>query len=166
MNTGPSGPESSEASGSMPVLLGTMMRSAIPRMPQNDDAEDPSATGRGSDGPAPVSAGMSSRGASPLSVRTMLRTSETIRIRQGARTRHILPVQVDRNCTSTPSQCETPTTSPWMSPESEATTCTEPLVGSSAMESPMSVYVYAPPDSDTPTILCVTTMASCDAGWM
>lgn len=69
----------------------------------------------------------------------MLLTSETIRMKHGIRIRTALPVHVERNCTSTPSQWETPTASPITSPESEVTTWTDPLVGSSAMESPFRV---------------------------
>lgn len=71
----------------------------------------------------------------------MFPTSDAISMVQGIRISMTFPYQCDTNTVRTPSQWETPTTFPITSPDEDVTTCTDPLVGSSAIESPWSVYV-------------------------
>lgn len=71
----------------------------------------------------------------------MFLASDSIRTAHGTSTRQIFPVHPDMKIARTPSQCETPTTFPITSPELDVTVCTEPFVGSSARESPLSSKV-------------------------
>lgn len=66
-------------------------------------------------------------------------TSDAMRIAHGITIRQSRPVQVDMKTAMAPSQPDTPTTFPRISPESEVTVWTDPLVGSSAAVSPLRV---------------------------